>query len=307
MSTFSIVFYRALARLFHWVSYLPLGVLYGISDVLYFLFYWVFRYRVSVVRQNMEAAFPEMTRSQLRQTERAFFRHLADVIVETIKLRTLSKEELKKRCRYTEQSTQLLNRLYEEGRSIVIIMAHTGNWEWAGASWPLWQKHQILTAYRPLRNPVIDQYMLKTRKRTGNFLAPMKILPREMLGLRKKVTATALIGDQNPPQQNAFWVSFLNQQTPFFKGCEILSQKFDYPVLWGQVKKTGRRGYYDIDIQMITEQPRSFTREGDLTQLHVSFLERDIREQPENWLWSHRRWKHKLTSDLDAETDNSGF
>jgi len=272
------------------ISLLPLSVLYLFSSFMYFIWYHVIKYRRSVIRQNLKNAFPHKTEEERRVIERKYYRHLSHLMAENVKLATISREELKRRVRYEPESVAFLNELHRQGRSIMIVMAHTGNWEWAGAAFPLYQDHQVITAYRPLRNKAFDWFMLKIRSRTGNIITPMKVLPREMLKLRKTVTATALIGDQNPPINNAFWVYFLNQETPFYKGTEVLSRKFDYPVVWGNVKKAGR-GYYDVVLELITDKPDSFEKEGILTALHASYLERDILEQPECWLWSHRRWK----------------
>ena len=273
------------------VSLLPLRVLYGFSWLMRGLLYHVFRYRVNVVRNNLRNAFPEKPEGWIRKTERAFYRHFSDVMVEVVKLRSMSFPNLKKRCIYSERSVELMNKYYDQGRSIMIVLGHVCNWEWAGSAYPLYCKHQIITAYRPLRNKAFDKDTLKMRQRTGNILASMKTLAREMLKNRSGVIATALIADQTPPPDNAFWIDFLNQPTPFFKGTEILSQKFNTPLLWGSVKRI-KRGHYYIDFELITENPASFKTPGELTRLHASFLERDIKNQPDSWLWSHRRWKH---------------
>ena len=275
------------------LSYLPLWVLYGTSWVLSIILHRIVGYRKNVVRQNLRNAFPEKTEKELQHVERKFYRHFSDVMVEVLKLKTMSPAQLKRRCYYSPASVALLDRYYAEGKSVMIVMGHTGNWEWAGASYPLYNKHQIITAYKPLRNKAFDRYTLHMRKRTGNILASMKKLPREMLAYRSKVTGTALIADQNPNRDSAYWIDFLNQPTAFFRGTELLSKKFNTPVFWGSVRKQ-KRGYYYIELQLITDTPRSFEKEGSLTALHASYLERDIREQPEAWLWSHRRWKFTM-------------
>ncbi len=284
------------------VSFLPLPVLYWFSGLLSWLFRNVFNYRLSVVRENLRNSFPEKTQKELIETEKIFYRNLTDVMVEIIKLKSISADQLKKRCFYSPESVELLNDYHSAGKSILIVMGHMGNWEWAGAAYPLWNRHQIITAYRPLKNKAWDRYMYNMRRRTGNIIVPMKTLTRQMLNMRHEVTGTALIADQTPSFGNAYWVKFLNQETPFFKGTEILSKKFDLPVFWGCVKRM-RRGYYYIHIQLITDKPRSFEKEGSLTRLHTSFLEHDIQQQPESWLWSHRRWKHKMPENVKLVTD----
>lgn len=277
----------------HLISYLPMPVLLGISSVLYFFIYRVFRYRVEVVRENLQNSFPEKTKQELRKIEKDFYLNFSDVMVEVIKLKTISFTELKRRCQYSEDSVALLNRFFHQGRSIMIVLGHMGNWEWAGSSYPLYNLHQIITAYRPLRNKVVDQDTLTMRQRTGNILASMKNLTREMLRNRNNIVATALIADQTPAPENAFWVDFLHQPTPFFKGTEVLSQKFNLPLIWGRARRL-KRGYYFIEFEVITENPQEYKTPGSLTHLHASFLEKDIQENPSLWLWSHKRWKHPL-------------
>ncbi len=281
-----------LMGLMYLFSFLPLQVLYGISWVLSWLLRSIFRYRLDIVRENLRNSFPQKSAEELRVIEKNFYRHFSDVMMEVLKLKTISASELKRRCSYDKASVELLNTYHQQGISIIIVMAHTGNWEWAGASYPLHNRHQIITAYRPLRNKSFDQYTRKMRMRTGNIMVSMKNLPREMIKMRNQVFGTALIGDQTPPKNSGYWIRFMNQETPIFKGTEKLSQKFNTPLFWGCVTKRAR-GYYHIELQLITDTPRSFTQEGSLTCLHASFLEKDIQAHPENWLWSHRRWKHQ--------------
>jgi len=273
-------------------SRLPLPVLYIISDVFRFLIYRIFRYRVDVVRTNIKNSFPEKNHKELKSIERGFYKNFCDVMVEWIKLRTMSFSELKRRCLYTPETIAEMEELYKEGRSIIIAMGHTGNWEWAGASYPLYNQHQVITAYRPLRNRVMDADTHKIRIRTGNIMIPMKSVMREMVRQKKEVTATALVIDQKPPKESAYWINFLNQETPFFKGTEALSQKFNASVVWGSVKRV-KRGYYEIDIRCVIKNPSEYKDEGAITAICASYLERDINKQPELWLWSHRRWKNQ--------------
>lgn len=288
----------------YFISFLPLAVLYKFSGLLSWLFYHVFHYRRKIVRTNLKNSFPEKTFDELYIIEKRFYRNLTDVMVEVIKLKTISPAQLKRRCFYAPESVELLNRYHKEGKSIMIVMAHMGNWEWAGASYPLWNRHQVITAYRPLRNKAYDKYVLKMRQRTGNIIVPMKKTPMEMIKRRHDTIATALIADQRPGIDNAFLVRFLNQDTAVYKGAEILSQKFNTPLFWGCVKRV-KRGYYHIELQLITDVPGSFKEEGALTALHSAYLERDINEQPESWLWSHRRWKHKLPENINVSSSGN--
>jgi Kdo2-lipid IVA lauroyltransferase/acyltransferase len=279
------------------LSLLPLQFLLFFSPLVSFFLHKVLRYRLAIVRENLQKSFPHVHLRKRGEIESLFYNHFSEVLFEVIKLKTIKFEELKKRCSFSEESVKLLNEYYERGQSIMIVMGHNGNWEWAGATFPLYNQHQIITAYRPLRDKVFDADTLKMRKRTGNILVSMKKLPREMINRRNIVNATALIADQTPSKNNAFWIHFLNQKTPFFKGPEVLSQKFNTPLFWASVKRI-KRGYYSIVVELITDAPRSFNPPGSLTKLFCSYLERDIQNQPEGWLWSHRRWKHLPLDDL---------
>ncbi len=283
---------RFLAAAINALSYLPLSVLYVFAGLMSWFLYRIGRYRVEVVRENLQNSFPEKSVKELRAIERNFYRQFAQIVVEVVKLRTMSFIELRRRCQYSPESVDLLDSYYDHGKSVMIAMGHVGNWEWAGASYPLYNKHRVLTAYRPLKSKITNAETLTMRQRTGNTLATMKNLPMEMFKLRKEIMATALIADQTPPAQNAFWINFLHQDTPFFKGTEVLSQKFNLPLIWGGVRRV-KRGYYQINMELITDNPRSHSEPGAITRLFASYLERDIQNQPESWLWSHRRWKHR--------------
>jgi Kdo2-lipid IVA lauroyltransferase/acyltransferase len=290
----SAIFSYPLALILRCISFLPLGILYFFSDILFFMLFHVFHYRRKMVYTNLANSFPGKSTDEIKEIEKRFFRHFSELIVEIIKLQTIPFSELKKRCIYNPASTDKLNKFHDEGRSILIVMGHMGNWEWAGASYPLTQKHKVITAYRPLKNRLFDTLTLKFRARTGNILASMKLLPREMLKLKGTVHAVALISDQTPTSKNAYWLNFLNQETPFYKGPELIAKKFQMSVFWASVLKI-KRGYYAIDLKLIAEDPNApeFEKEGALTRIHTSFLENDVHQLPHTWLWSHRRWKHK--------------
>jgi Kdo2-lipid IVA lauroyltransferase/acyltransferase len=289
------IFSQILAGVLYAFSLFPLSILYVFTDISGWILYRVIKYRRDIVMQNLKNSFPEKTEDELRNIEKKFYRHFSDLMAETIKLKSITFSNLKSRCLYDPEAVALLKKYYDQGRSVMVVMGHCGNWEWAGACFPLYNPYQVITAYRPLKDKVIDKATLKMRSRTGNILATMKNLTREMIKNRNKIIATALIADQTPPADNAFWVEFLHQDTPFFKGTEILSSRFKLPLIWGSVKRVSK-GYYKINLELITDKPEEIKQEGEITQMFARFLERDIQDQPESWLWSHRRWKHKKKS-----------
>ncbi len=196
-----------------------------------------------------------------------------------------------KRCKFSDKATALFNKLAEEDKSIILVMGHLGNWEWAGNSFSLLCKHQLYVIYHPLRNKYFDRMMYGMRTRFGTKLIAMKDTFREMLSQRKELNATAFIADQTPSPENAYWTNFMNQDTPVFKGTEIIARKIDYTVVYATIKRQ-KRGYYEIFAEILTDNPKE-TTDGEISEEHTRRLEQDITEQPEVWLWSHRRWKHK--------------
>ncbi len=170
-------------------------------------------------------------------------------------------------------------------------MGHMGNWEWAGNTFSLQCRHQLYVIYHPIGNKHFDGLMYRMRTRFGTKLIAMKNTFREMLGNKGGLNATAFIADQTPQPNNAHWMTFLNQDTPVFKGTEVIAKKLNIPVLYTSIDRT-KRGYYKIHAEILVAEPAN-TAENEITELHTRRLEQDIIARPETWLWSHRRWKHK--------------
>lgn len=273
------------------LSALPFRILYGISDLTFLLLYYVVRYRRSVVQQNLQNAFPEKSADERRNIERRFYRFLCDMLLETFKTLTISKAAMLRRCRITAESAALLQELGAAGTSVILVLGHFGNWEWGGNTFSLSAPHQLYVIYHPLSNPNFDRLMYRMRSRFGSRLIAMNDTFREMLRHRNELTATAFIADQSPDPKHAYWTSFLNQDTPVFPGTEKLARKLDREVLYVSVVRL-RRGYYELKIERLVQRPAALEEEA-LTAAHTRRLEADIIAQPETWLWTHKRWKHK--------------
>jgi Kdo2-lipid IVA lauroyltransferase/acyltransferase len=274
-------------------SILPFRLLYLVSDLVFVFVYYIFGYRKEVVRINLRNAFPEMPPEERKNTEKRFYRHFCDVIFETIKLLTISREEFMRRCVFDQKGLDTFNSHIEKNQSIVGVMGHCGNWEWAAISHQVYFKRMITGVYHPLSNRNFDELMLGLRGRFGGDIVAMQQLYKRLLTLKKEGVSTTigLIADQTPPPESAYWTIFLNQDTPVFNGPEKLARKFNYPVVYLEVKKTGR-GYYRLSAETIISTPQE-SADGVISELHTRYLEKNIREQPHTWLWSHRRWKHK--------------
>jgi len=272
------------------ISLLPFPVLYRLSNFLYLVLYHLVGYRKKVVRVNLQNSFPDKTDAWRRDVERKFYRHLTDMFLETFKGMSLSKEELLKRM--TNNPQEIYDKAFAEGRSSIIVMSHKGNWEWVSMSAQLHAKQKAQCIYKQLKNPFFEKLTQGIRSKYGTILIPMEQTLRVLAGQSGMVTATAFIGDQNPSNgKNAYWTKFLNQDTAFMWGTEKIARKTNQEVWYLQVRKI-KRGYYEAHTRLLCSNPAE-TKEGEITELLVRATEEDIMSQPENWLWSHRRWKYK--------------
>ena len=285
------IIYYLLLPLIYLISLLPFPVLYGFSNFVYFILYKVIGYRKEVVLQNLRNSFPEKTEDEIKTICDSFYSYLCDLFLETFKTLTISKAEMLRRCKMNPGATQLFNQLAAENKSFIIVMGHYGNWEWAGNTCSLEGKHQLYVIYHPIKNKYFNDLMYKMRTTFGTKLIAMRDTFKAMLSLKDELNVTAFIADQTPSPDNAYWTTFLNQDTPVFWGTELIAKKIGYPVVFVSMHRI-KRGYYEIFAEMLIENPKT-TNTGEISELHTRRLEKDILAQPEIWLWSHRRWKHK--------------
>jgi KDO2-lipid IV(A) lauroyltransferase len=190
----------------------------------------------------------------------------------------------------------LLNGLAAANQNVVLVMGHLGNWEWGGNSFSLETQQQLYVIYHPLSNKYFDGLMYRMRSRFGTRLIAMKDTFREMVIHRKELNATAFIADQSPRPETAYWTTFLHQDTPVFWGTEKVAKKLQYPVVYIKIVKL-KRGHYELSAEMLVEHPAA-AGEGEILERFTRKLEQDIMDQPEAWLWSHRRWKHKRSGEV---------
>jgi KDO2-lipid IV(A) lauroyltransferase len=280
----------------NWViSLLPLRLLYILSDLLFLVLYYIISYRRKVVAENLRNSFPEKSVVELKLIEKKFYRHLADVISEILKLTHMSKKQSLKRMKI--HNIELIERLYSEGRDIVAVIGHYNNWEWL-KSLNFHTTYQTVSIYKPLVNKQFDNFLLNLRKREGMILTPMSVIVREIIEARKagRRSIYSFITDQTPPGGDIkYWTKFLNQDTPVYLGAEKIAIKYDMAVVFFNVQKI-RRGYYNYTAELLYEHTSGLP-EHAVTERHVRRLEEVIREKPEYWIWSHRRWKHKKSAE----------
>ncbi|MGQ9621051.1 MAG: lysophospholipid acyltransferase family protein [Bacteroidales bacterium] len=287
------VFY--LFYVFNWIfTLLPLGILYIFSDLLFVFLYYFPGYRRNTVKLNLKNSFPEKSSEELKIIEKKFYRHLADLFIEILKLGHLNEKELKKRCKI--ENRELIEKLYKEGRDIVAILGHYNNWEYLSVI-SLLTDYTCIAVYKPLKNKYFDNYLNRLRGKTNMVLTPMSQVIREIIMHKQKGTRilVSLLSDQTPAKGDIhYWTNFLNQETPVYLGPEKIAAKYDMAVVFFNHQKV-KRGYYCMKYELLFEHTKGLS-EYQITEAHVKKLEEIIREKPEYWLWSHRRWKHKKIS-----------
>jgi len=287
----SAIAYYLVLPFIYLISILPFPLLYLISDGFYVLLYYVIGYRKKIVLANLRNSFPDKSDKEIKRLCKDFYHYLCDLFLETFKTLTISKKAMLKHCYFSPQAKAVFDKVADEKKSIVLVMGHLGNWEWAGNTFSLQCKQQLYVIYHPLQNKQFNKLIIDMRTRFGTKLIVMKDTFREMVAKRSEVNATAFIADQTPLPDGAYWTTFLNQDTPVFKGTEKIAQKLKYPIVYACIKRV-KRGQYEIFAEMLCENPAG-TKEDEISEMHTRRLEKDIIAQPEVWLWSHRRWKHK--------------
>ena len=294
------IVYYLLLGVCYTISLLPLRIHYFFADVLYYMIYYIVRYRIHVVRKNLAASFPEKSSKELRHIEKEFYQWFCDYLVESIKLLTIKEDNLRKRMVF--KGFGLINETIEKGQSCAVYLGHYGNWEWV-TSLPLWvtPKAQCGQIYHPLENKIFDQLFMKLRQRIGAVCIPMAETLRRIYDY-KKINQPVVIGyisDQVPSWLNIHhWCNFLNQDTPVLTGTERIARKVNHAVFYLDVQRI-RRGYYEAEFKLIAHEPQQM-KEFELTNIYFKMLEESIQRAPAYWLWSHNRWK-RTREEFDRE------
>jgi len=275
--------------LFRFLAFFPLPILYLLADFLYFVAFRVVGYRKRVVWQNLKNSFPEKSDQELRKIQKEFYKHLAEVFVETLKVLQISDRELKKRIKI--QNLDLLTRRLQEGRTVLVLTSHLFNWEWLSHIVAIEQKFPLYFVYQPLNNKFFDKLMLTLRTRFGQKAIKMQNVLKDILKNHHQARIVALLADQSPAgNEKDHWTTFLHQETAFFAGTEKIALKLQLPVLFGGVKRL-KKGYYELYFAEIYH-PKDLPS-TNITETYAILLEKQICETPANWLWSHKRWKKK--------------
>ena len=285
------ILYYIVLSVWYLLSLLPMKVHYFISDLMFILLYRLIGYRKQVIRQNLQVSFPEKSEEELRKIERGFYHFFCDYLVESVKLMTISTENIRRRMVF--KGTELVDELINSGQSCAIYLGHYCNWEWV-TSMPLWvsPKAQCGQIYHPIENKDFDRLFLRSRQRLGAVCIPMADTLRKIVEYKKagQPVVIGYISDQVPYWTNIHhWVDFLHHDTPVLTGTERIARKMDHAVFFLDVRRV-RRGYYEAEIKLITREPQK-KADYEITDIYYQMLEQSIRRAPEFWLWSHNRWK----------------
>ncbi|MCO5238171.1 MAG: lysophospholipid acyltransferase family protein [Chitinophagaceae bacterium] len=276
--------------LLYLVSFLPLWIIYRISDAISFLLYYVIGYRREVLMKNLSIAFPEKTEREKKRIIKKFYKNFADTFLEAIKLLSMSESSLRKRVQF---DPSIFKELFATGKSCQVHLGHNFNWEWVNVRVARELPYSFLVVYMPIGSKIIDRLFKYFREKTGSILLPATDMRNAMIPYRNQQYMMGLVADQNPGNPaKAYWVKFFGRWTPFVTGPEKNARANNVGVVFARFYKP-RRGYYVVETKLAGLNPADM-KEGELTLQYVRYLEEVIRKQPEVYLWSHNRWKWEM-------------
>jgi len=278
------------------LSKLPLSILYLFSSFFAVILIYVFPYRKKVILNNIERSFPDLTVRQQKQVARNFYKHFADLLVEGVKNLTISKKELQKRM--IVKNPELMQKLFEKGKNVILVSGHYNNWEWLISAQNFLFPHQAFGIGMPMTSKFWDKKVNEQRERFGMKVVHAKNYKAAFEAFKEKPFAVLNLSDQAPPDaEKSYWTNFLNQPTPVLFGTEFMANEYNFAVVFFSTKKI-KRGYYEIELQTITENPIALNY-GEISEMHTRLLEQEIKSKPEYWLWSHKRWKRAVPDNLE--------
>ena len=279
--------YYIVYGIFYLLSLLPLKVLYIISDGFYTLAYYIFKYRRDVVSGNLKIAFPEKTDAERKAIEKKFYHNFIDTFIEMIKLISASDSFIEKQF---TANWEVVNQVYDSGRRAHLHLGHNFNWEWGNIALGKKTPFKFLAVYTPITNPAFEKLFLKLRQRSGVTMLPSNKMKESFFPYRNTQYLLGLVADQNPSDPSrAWWFNFFGKPAPFVKGPAKNAIASDAVIILASIKKP-KRGYYEGVFSIEEEHPEQYT-EQELTKKFITYLENNIRQNPDLWLWSHRRWR----------------
>jgi KDO2-lipid IV(A) lauroyltransferase len=272
------------------VGFMPFRLMYILSDVVYFFLYYVAGYRREIVNSNLSSSFPEKGKLEIAKLTKQYYHHLSDITLETFKGFSMSTGELIRRHHIL--NPEIADYYYDKGKSAIAVPGHYNNWEWGSLSPGLQLKYPIVGFYKPFSNILVDKFARSHRAKFNTNLAAIGSTASTFAELAAKPHAFIMASDQCPVNlKNAYWVDFLNHDTPWLHGPEKYARKYNLPVIYVDIQKV-KRGFYNLKLVVLTDKPSALP-DGEITKLYVRQLEKSILDAPAFWLWSHKRWKYK--------------
>lgn len=264
------------------ISKLPLGALYLLTDLIYLFTYYVLKYRRNVVMTNLENSFPQASKEERERVSKKFFRNLCDYAAETLRLLSISREELQSRVVFT--NADVIKEFTGKNQSVIILASHQFNWEWLLAAGCLYLPVPVDFVYLPQSSNLANAFALAIRTRFGGHAIARETVGREAIKRKEIIRATAIVADQYPGHSNhrKYWATFLGQRTAFFHGIIQLATLQHAPTYFSAIKKTSR-GHYEVTLIKLDDH--------NIIESYIQESEKVIHQQPDGWLWSHRRWK----------------
>ncbi len=287
MHYFNYLAFRLFAFL---IGLLPFGLLYQLSNILAWVLRVVFKYRYKVIKDNLHKAFPSKSSQEKKEILKNYYAHLADILLEGIKGFSMSPAESNKR--YIWKNPEFTDKFYKQNRHVIAMASHYGNWEWGTQTIGHQLMHRTLGIVKLVKNPYLNKYLQDQRCAKNVFVADISKTQENIVAFKSEPTLFLFISDQSPRNlQKAQWVEFLGIKTPSLYGADRLARKTGWPVVNIKVERV-KRGHYELKTELICEDPNN-TSDGEITSIYMSKLEEQIRNKPEHWLWSHRRWKEE--------------
>jgi len=278
------------SKLYPLFGKLPLCVLHAIAYPVYILGYYFVEKKRNVIYSNMQNSFPDMAPNELEALAKLNFKRLVYTVVEAIKTGTLTEDDIRKRV--TLRNPEVIEKFAKNNQSVLMLAAHHCNWEWMLAGCSLGLSFPIDVVYKPLHDLAVDEHMKKSRSRFNAKPIPNKNALIEIMQRRKELRGFAMVADQSPVRkEEKYWTNFLNQDSSFAVGAQKIAQLTKYPVIFVGMKRLSL-GHYEVFFEELGQAP--YEKEGyAITEKYARTLETMILENPEDWMWSNRKWKRK--------------
>ncbi len=283
------VSFLLLAGVVYIFSLLPFTLLYALAGLIYFCSFRLLKYRYAVVFQNLSRSFPQMSYREVDAVASRFYRHFSELLMEIVKLMSISESRLN--ARVNIKNAGLIEYYQRQGRTVIAMMGHYGNWEYLNIL-PRYFSSPVYAVYKPLSNKGMDQLLLRLRSRFGMALLPMQQAPRYMLQHKQEPALYLFIADQSPDPGAQCRLEFMNQSTLMFSGAEKLARATDAVVVYVELNRTAKK-HWDVHFSLVAEKPAE-TAPQEITRAYAGKLQQSIQKAPGQWLWSHKRWKHRI-------------